>query len=264
MVARIRTGELDVAYERSGQGPALLLLHGAEATKQMFASLVPRLVGRFTVVTYDQRDCGDTEGPDGPTTLLDLAEDAIALLLVLGLPRAHVFGSSFGGRLAQVLAQRAPQVIDRLALASTWHVGESLADINPDAARIRALRLGLPATAEELSRWFFPANVLERRPDLLSLFADARPDSPRAKRRAQTVASPAPASKDVLRTATLLIAGELDRIVPAEATWRLSGLLPNSQRVLLRGVGHVAAVQAPEMLAAELTQFFLSPSLASA
>ena len=159
-----------------------------------------------------------------------------------------------------MLAQTAPQVVDRLALASTWHTGESLADINPDAARFRALRLGLPATAQELSRWFFPEDVLERRPDLLSLFAGARPDDPRAKRRAQTIASAAPASEGVLETAALLIAGELDRIVPAEATWRLSRMLPNSQRVLLSGVGHVAAVQSPEMLATELTKFFLSPS----
>ena len=261
MTDRIRVGELQVAYEQRGGGPALLLLHGAEASRRMFARLVPRLVEHFTVITYDQRDCGDTAGPQRPTTLLDLADDAFELMLALGLQRAHVFGSSFGGKIAQVLARRAPQAIDRLALCSTWHSNESLADFNPNIARIRALRSGLPATAKELASWFFPDPVLECRPDLLSLFADARPDTARAKRRAQTVASPVPVSAGELNVEALLIAGELDRVVPAEATWRLSRLLPASQRLLLPGVGHVPAVQAPEMLAAELTRFFLAPQL---
>jgi len=261
MATRIQAGELDVAYEQRGEGPALLLMHGAEASRLMFAGLVPRLAEHFSVVTYDQRDCGDTVGPERPTTLLDLAEDALALIRALGLSRVHVFGTSFGGRLAQVLALRAPQVIDRLALGGTWPLDESLADFNPNINRIRALRLGLPATASEMAKWFFPDTVLESRPDLLLLFAHTQPDSLRAKRRAQTVASPAPISPVELKIATLLIAGELDRVVVPQATWRLSRMLPNSQRALLPGVGHVAALQAPELLAAELTRFFLALQL---
>src|SRR4051794_14750769 len=109
MADLVACGDLRVAVDRTGSGPPLVLMHGAEASRHMFAALVPLLAHRFTVISYDQRDCGDTEGPDRPATLADLAHDAQRLLRTLGLKRAHVFGSSFGGRVAQALALLYPK-----------------------------------------------------------------------------------------------------------------------------------------------------------
>jgi 3-oxoadipate enol-lactonase len=72
----VQAGEVRIAFDRDGQGPALVLMHGAEATRQVFAALVPHLAKHFTVISYDQRDCGDTQGPERAATLTDLANDA--------------------------------------------------------------------------------------------------------------------------------------------------------------------------------------------
>jgi 3-oxoadipate enol-lactonase len=140
-----------------GDGPALVLMHGAEANRAMFSALVPLLAGRFTVITYDQRDSGDTESPERAATLAELADDAHALILARGFPRAHVFGSSFGGRVAQAFAILHPTAVDRLILGSTWPLPHALSTLSPEsAARMDELRRRLPGSAQELARLFFP------------------------------------------------------------------------------------------------------------
>jgi len=178
----VQAGDVRIAYERAGVGPPLVLMHGAEANRQMFAALVPLLAPRFTVIAYDQRDCGDTEAPERAATLVDLAGDAQRLIKALGYKRAHVFGSSFGGRVAQALALLHPQSVDRLVLASTWPLPRPYEELCPDAKRLAELRLGLPATAEELAGWFFPEAFLQQRPDLRRIFANARSQTPRSMR----------------------------------------------------------------------------------
>jgi 3-oxoadipate enol-lactonase len=252
----VQAGDVRIAYERTGEGPLLLLMHGAEANRQMFASLVPLLAPRFTVIAYDQRDCGDTEAPARAATLADLAHDAAALIRGLGHGRAHVFGSSFGGRVAQALALLHPDCVDRLVLGSTWPLPHSYDALYPEgAACIGELRASLPESAEALAGWFFPEPFLRERPDLRRIFAGARPQSERSRRRAQAVASTLDRSAAAIDVPTLVIAGELDRVVPARLTMQLADAIPGCERRLLAGVGHVTVMQATDRVAAALTEF---------
>jgi pimeloyl-ACP methyl ester carboxylesterase len=253
----LRTGELRIALDREGDGPPLLLMHGAEASRSMFAALVPHLSKHFTVIAYDQRDCGETEGPDRPSTLADLAKDAQELMKALGLRRAHVFGSSFGGRVAQALALLYPRVVDHLVLASTWPLPRPFEELCPDAGRLDQLRRELPATAEELATWFFPEPFLEKRPALRRIFANARPESARSSRRAATVATALDMGVADIVAPTLVLAGELDRVVPPAVTLAMSDRIRGADAALLPGIGHVTAMQAPEVLAHHLVRFLI-------
>jgi pimeloyl-ACP methyl ester carboxylesterase len=256
MPESLQAGDVRIAYEQAGEGPPLVLIHGAEANRQMFAALVPLLAREFTVIAYDQRDCGETESPRHAGTLADLAHDAAALIRGLGHERAHVFGSSFGGRVAQALALLHPEAVDRLVLASTWPLPHMYEDLYPDgAARIGELRARLPDSAEELAAWFFPEPFLRQRPELRRIFANARPQTERSQRRAQTVASTLNLSPAAIEAPTLVIAGMLDRVVPARITMQLADAIPHCKRVLLDDVGHVTVMQATEPVAEALIAF---------
>ncbi len=253
----VQAGDVRIAFAREGAGPPLVLMHGAEASRQMFATLVPHLARHFSVITYDQRDCGETEGPDRASTLEDLANDAQLLVQGLGLRRAHVFGSSFGGRVAQALALLHPDLVDRLVLGSTWPVPETYEASCPEAGRIGELRRNLPATAEELATWFFPEHFLTQRPELRHLFASVRPASARSARRGETVQTTLQRTLVDIASPTLLLTGALDRVVPPGVTLSMATRIEGAETVLLPGIGHVVAMQAPELLADCITRFLL-------
>ncbi|WP_418118153.1 alpha/beta fold hydrolase [Variovorax sp. 350MFTsu5.1] len=255
MTGFLQAGELRVAFEREGEGPPLVLMHGAEASRQMFSALVPHLSKHFTVIAYDQRDCGETEGPQRASTLADLADDAQRLIKALGFKRAHVFGSSFGGRVAQALALLHPRSVDHLVLGSTWPLPRPYEELCPDAKRLAELRSGLPATAQELATWFFPEAFLQQRPELRSIFASARPGSARSARRMATALTAIERGVADIVAPTLVLAGELDRVVPPSVTLSMAGRIRGADAVLLPGIGHVTAMQAPQMLAQHIVRF---------
>jgi pimeloyl-ACP methyl ester carboxylesterase len=260
MAEFIVNGEARIACDASGSGPALVLMHGAEASRQMFAAIVPLLAKHFTVIAYDQRDCGETEGPQRAATLEELADDAQALVRAHGFERAHVFGSSFGGRVAQAYASRHADTLDRLVLGSTWPLPESLGALNPvGTGMIRDLRSRLPDSAEELAAVFFPEPFLVARPDLRRFFAQVRPQTQRSRRRADSVEATLDAPPASIAARTLLVAGELDRIVPPAITLGMSEQIKDCTQVLLEGVGHATALQAPAELASRIIDFLRGP-----
>jgi pimeloyl-ACP methyl ester carboxylesterase len=81
--------------------------------------LVPLLAPRFTVIRPDNRTTGRTSPLDAPAGLTEWAGDAVALLDLLGLPRAHVAGHSLGGLIALQMAAMAPERVGRLALLAS-------------------------------------------------------------------------------------------------------------------------------------------------
>ncbi|GGP14046.1 alpha/beta fold hydrolase [Nonomuraea glycinis] len=115
----IRAGELEVGYIDSGSGVPLVLVHGGESDRTQYATLRAHLGADIRAISYDQRDSGITVNPPLPYTLGDLADDLVALLDALGLERAHLLGTSFGGTIAQHAALRHPDRVASLILVAT-------------------------------------------------------------------------------------------------------------------------------------------------
>ena len=121
----IAVRDLDVYHEIHGTGPRVVLVSGTGGDVRQN----PRrghgvLERRFEVLMYDQRGLGQTSKPDGPCAMADFADDCVALMDALGWDRAHVVGISFGGMVAQHVALRHPDRVDRLVLACTSSGGE--------------------------------------------------------------------------------------------------------------------------------------------
>jgi pimeloyl-ACP methyl ester carboxylesterase len=108
-----RDGTL-IAFDQSGQGPALILVGGASATRADEAPLAAALAPYFTVVAYDRRARGDS-GDTRPYAVEREVEDLDALIREAG-GTAFVFGHSSGAVLALEAARLLPTRITRLAL----------------------------------------------------------------------------------------------------------------------------------------------------
>jgi pimeloyl-ACP methyl ester carboxylesterase len=252
-------GGVKLACTVTGEGPPLVLMHGAEGSHRMFDALVPHLATHFTTIAYDQRDCGESENPVVESKLADLADDVRALLRALGHAKSHVYGTSFGGRVAQMLAHRHAEGVERLVLGSTWPLPQALEALNPEGvAQIHALRAKLPESAEALAEFFLPKAFLEARPELKQIFRNAQPQTERSLRRFRTVADLPPVEPGTIEVPTLVLVGELDRVVPPRVTEAMAAAMPCAETVLLRGLGHAGALQAPEAVAAHIRRFCLA------
>lgn len=109
--------DINLYYEIVGTGPRLLFINGTAADLRRKQPYVDTLSDHFTVLRYDQRGLGQTEKPDQHYSMADYADDAAALMDLVGWDTAAVLAVSFGGSVAQELARRHPGRITRMVLA---------------------------------------------------------------------------------------------------------------------------------------------------
>jgi 3-oxoadipate enol-lactonase len=119
-MAFVTVRDLTIYYEQGGSGPRLLFLSGTGGDLRRKPSVFERPIGQqFEILTLDQRGLGQTLGPDRDYTMADYAADAIGLLDAVGWDRCHIMGVSFGGMVAQEIAIRYPERVDRIVMACT-------------------------------------------------------------------------------------------------------------------------------------------------
>ena len=124
--------------EESGEGPAVLLLHGFPDTGEVWRLQVPALVcAGYRTVVPDLRGRGRCERPERVASyaLPELVADTTGILDALGIERAHVVGHDWGAALAWAVAALAPERVERLVVMSVGFPGA----VRPDR---RALEQG--------------------------------------------------------------------------------------------------------------------------
>ncbi|HTF10841.1 MAG TPA: alpha/beta hydrolase [Asanoa sp.] len=123
-------------HEVRGTGPTLLLICGGVYDAAGYAGLARALADRYTVVTYDRRGNSRSplDGPDGPQSLPEHADDAAALLDLAGDGPAYVFGNSSGAIIGLDLAARYPDRVRRLVAHEP-----PLFDLLPERDELRAM-----------------------------------------------------------------------------------------------------------------------------
>ena len=161
-----------LAYEVTGQGPAVVLIHGFGLDMRMWDPQAGPLAARFRVVRYDCRGFG-ASGPFDPAVPYTHAGDLIALLDHLDIGDAVLIGLSFGGRVALQTALADPARVRGLGLLDAVLDGvpwdpESARALNKVARRVQAG--GMLAGREAwLAHPLFAA--ARERPDLASALA---------------------------------------------------------------------------------------------
>ena len=102
-----------IAYDRTGDGFPLLLLHGFPRTRRTWAQVTPALAERFTVVAPDRRGYGDSDRPSDPETYdaAHMTQDALELTQQLGWEAFIVVGHDKGAPIARRLAADHPDLV---------------------------------------------------------------------------------------------------------------------------------------------------------
>ena len=226
--------------------PALLLIAGGAASMDWWEDEFCRRLaagGRY-VIRYDHRDTGrSTSFPAGapPYSGVELAQDALGVLDVLGVHQAHLVGLCLGGVLAQRIAVERPHRLLSLILMSTSadplnatdRTGDRIDWSNRRASvnrMIRAVRdLGGLFTADEPHLRRLAERVYDRTQDMAASQTNhwCCPGGPSFREQLATIAAP-----------TLILHGTLDPVFRPAHAEALAAEIPEARLVWLEGVGH--------------------------
>jgi 3-oxoadipate enol-lactonase len=243
----VRANGLDVGYEVTGDGPPLLLLHGASSGAHDFARQLPLLRSAFRCYLPDARGHGATrwDAADG-FRYSWLIDDALAVADALGLGTFHLLGFSMGAATALGLAARAPERLRSLVL-----VGVS-ADREPRGAVARRLfdpdRLVRddPAWADDLARRHDPVQGEGAWRRLVPAIAADIADQELIDL----------AGLAAIRCPTLVMVGDRDPFVPVEQAVRLRRTIREARLLVAPGCGHEVLRRRPGVANEALAGFY--------
>ena len=226
----IRANGLDVAYAVEGDGPPLVLLHGASSSCGAdFGPFLPNARRRFRCYLPDARGHGGTRWDAADGFRYEwLVDDVAAFVDGLGLETFHFIGFSMGGVTALAYAIRHPERLRTLVLIGTTTEREPRASVVRrllDPARIESKE---PRWAAELVRTLDPVQGAGAWRRLLPAIA------------ADVASQPLPTAHDVHRidAPTLVVVGDRDPIVPVEQAVGLRRQLPDARLLVAPGSGH--------------------------
>lgn len=250
-----------IAFDKSGAGPALVLVHGAfmhRGMDQQMAQLANLLSPHFTVFHYDRRGRGDS-GDTQPYTVQCEVEDIEALIDEAG-GSAFVYGISSGAALAMEAAIELPDKIKKLAMYEPPYYSKEAArqawmeyrrklnqaleeDRRGDAAGLFLTLVGMPGEqVDEMRRepWFAAFEAVA--PTLAYDAAVLGKDRVAPTEKAASVAVPA-----------LVMNGSASEGFMYDTAVALAKAMPNAQHRTLEGQTHAVS---PEAIAPVLVEFF--------
>jgi pimeloyl-ACP methyl ester carboxylesterase len=91
-------------YRVEGQGEPLVMISGFSDTLDDWKYQIPPFKKHFQLITMDNRGVGKTDKPQGPYSIMMMADDTIGLMDYLNIKKGHILGISMGGAIAQEIA----------------------------------------------------------------------------------------------------------------------------------------------------------------
>jgi pimeloyl-ACP methyl ester carboxylesterase len=117
-----------IVYQVEGEGPAMVFVAGLGDDRQSWANQVSHFAADHTVITIDNRGCGQSDVAPGPYSIARLAADARSVAVALGLTGITAVGSSMGGAICQRWALDHPADIARLVITNSWSERDTFTD----------------------------------------------------------------------------------------------------------------------------------------
>ena len=263
----VRANGLEIAYERVGEGPPLVLVHGAAVDSRVWRPQLAALADEFTVIAWDEPGAGRSSDVPAAFALADYANCLAALIDSLDLGPAHVAGLSWGGTVALELYRQHPELVATLIFVDTyagWKGSLPAAEVRARVDGVRQMLAAADHLFDPTLPGLFAGDPPAKFVSLLEEMAAAvRPESMRTALLVMAEAD----QRDLLprlAVPTLLIWGELDARSPLTVASQFQEAIPDAKLVVIPGAGHVSNLEGPEAFNDAVREFCRAHSPRSA
>jgi pimeloyl-ACP methyl ester carboxylesterase len=232
---------VDLAVEESGSGDPLLLVMGLGAAGDAWRPHADAWSRSFRCLAVDNRGTGASPAPVGPYTTAQMADDLAGLVRRIGAGPVKVAGISMGGAIAQELALRHPELVERLVLVATWARCDTYtAEVLRLLAQVRAdVPNGTFVALLQTLIWT-PDWIAEHLAELQS-DRDQQPSMSQQAFDAQVAACMTHDAVDRLRLIdkpALVTAGSADIFIRPALTAEVAAGIPGAELMVFDGGGH--------------------------
>jgi pimeloyl-ACP methyl ester carboxylesterase len=259
-IPRVRVaGGLSLTDE--GSGRPVLLLHGIGGSARSCTAAGSVLAEHgLRALCWDAPGYGESSDPAGPPDV-DYPARVVAVLDELGLDRVDLFGTSWGGVIATLVAGRHPERVRSLVLA------DSTRGSGTTPAKAAAMRARVGELAEQGPHAFAAARaprVVARDCDR-AVAAGVQAEMAKVRLPGYQPAAEFMATTDTaallatLAVPTLVVVGEHDTVTGVDESRLLADTIPGARLVLVPGAGHAAVTERPAEVAAAMLEFWEIP-----
>jgi pimeloyl-ACP methyl ester carboxylesterase len=226
-------------YAKTGAGSPVVLLHGGLANSDYWGNQVEALARRHTVIVVDSRGHGRSTRDTRPYGYDLMADDVVALLDTLKIPKADIVGWSDGGILGLDLALRHPDRVGRIFAFAANTVTSGVKDgveKNPTFAAY------IERAGKEYQRLSATPKEYDAFVDQISHMWASQPNWTDAE--LKTIKAP-----------VLIVDGDHDEAIKREHTEYIAATIPGAGLLILPNASHFAFLQDPALFNAALLQF---------
>lgn len=231
------TDHAGIFYRVRGAGEPLVLLSGQANTHHWWDNVHADFDGAHRTVVLDYLGTGESDKPRGAEySTRRFAADVIAVLDDLGIARAHVYGTSMGGKVAQWVAADHPDRVGALVLGCTSPGGD--AAIPADPAVLRPLAQSADVARQALVELMYSPEWIRRNPGPYVTLGDSMPDHARRAHRLASSGHDATSVLGGITAPTLVLHGTDDLFTPAENAAVIAHRIPAARLHHIEGARH--------------------------
>lgn len=266
-------GDINMYYRIQGEGYPLVLIMGVGATLDWWTpfSILEQFSKHFKVITFDNRDAGRTDAPEPDFDIEMMVEDTKGLMDALNVDQAHVLGASTGADIAEVMAVKYPDKINKLVLCCA---DAGNATLFPMPSETMALgmkwiqeknKAGKDRKTEyELAKLFLPIlftqSFIDNNPDKIETIVNILLIAPMGgkelmKQMSASLKFDIIDSLPQIKKPTLIMHGKEDLMVPYKNAEYLAEHIPGAELVSYDKGGHLFPYQEPEDVINKVIEF---------
>ena len=248
----IEVGGIPFAYRQVGAGggvPLVGLHHLTAVLDDWDPAVIDGLAAERHVIVFDNRGVG-ASGGETPDNVEAMAEDAVAFLAALGLGPVDLLGFSLGGMVAQIVAQRRPDLVRRLILAGTAPAGgrgganagallqSAVQQASAEGKHPKHYLFFSPTPTSQAAADAFLGRLDERTPQDRDEPVSNESIGAQITALAKWEQGTSPAGLATVTQPTLVVNGDEDIMLPTINSFELAQLLPNAQLSIYPNAGH--------------------------